>query len=390
MMEFDCTCKRKHHAATLESYTVGENVIEQLPKILDKYNSVYMVCDENTYKVAGTKAEEILKNAGKFSHKLVLPNGCLPNTETIGNIVIHLADPKADSDIFASCPNPEFILAVGSGTVNDSCRLVSYRTGIPYGILGTAPSMDGYASAGSPTLFDGTKATIKCTTPKHIIADTNIMKDAPFDMLLAGIGDMFGKYTGLLDWELARDETGEYFCEKIAKDVLDATNLCLENGYKLVERSAETVKNIMDGFLVTGLGMAYTGNSRPASGSEHIIGHAWELEDVENGRKPSLHGLEVCEATRIVAEIYTLLYNETSDMHLKALIEKYIPYFKKVEEFCIKMNVPSPVKDRERILKSIDRALVLRDRYTVLFYLRDRNLLKDYAVRATDNVLKRL
>lgn len=42
--------------------------------------------------------------------------------------------------------------------------------------------MDGYASAGSPILFDGTKVTIKCTTPKYIIADLDVMKDAPFDM----------------------------------------------------------------------------------------------------------------------------------------------------------------------------------------------------------------
>lgn len=390
MIEFDCSCERKHHSAPLESYTVGENAIEQLPKILEKYNSVYMVCDENTYKAAGTRAEELLKKANKFSHKLVLPDGCLPDGETIGNIIIHLADPKAESDIFAKCPNPEFILAVGSGTINDSCRLVSYRTGIPYGILGTAPSMDGYASAGSPTLFDGTKATIKCTTPKYIIADTNIMKDAPFDMLLAGIGDMFGKYTGLLDWELSHYMTGEYFCEKIAGDVLEATNLCLENGYKIADRNPDTVKNIMDGFLVTGLGMAYTGNSRPASGSEHIIAHAWELEDVENGRKPNLHGLEVCEATRIIAGMYLILYNETDEGYLKKLIEKYVVYFEKVEEFCIKMNVPSPVKDRERILKSVERALVLRDRYTVLFYLRDKNILTDYASKAVDDFLKRI
>lgn len=390
MIKFKCNCAMGEHKAPLENYVIEKGAIKKLCEVLKDYSKIYMVCDENTYKAAGEEAEKILTSCGKFSHKFIIKGRALPNAQTIGDILIHLNSPKADSDIFAWSPKPDIILAVGSGTVNDSCRLVSYRLGIPYAILGTAPSMDGYASAGSPILYDGTKATIKCTTPKFIIADTDIMRKAPYDMLLAGIGDMFGKYTGLLDWELARDYKNEYFCDKIAADVLDATNLCLENGYKVTERDADVISNVMNGFMVTGLGMAYTGNSRPASGSEHIVGHVWELEDIENGREPNLHGLEVCEATRLIAEMYMMLYKESDDEHLKSLIEKYIPYFEKVEKYCYEMKVPSPVKDPVRMEKSVMRALGLRDRYTILFYLNDRGLLEDYAKRASKSLCERL
>ena len=216
------------------------------------------------------------------------------------------------------------------------------------------------------------------------------MKDAPYDMMLAGIGDMFGKYTGMLDWELARDYSGEYFCDKIGKDVIDATNKCLENGYKLADRNPECVKNVMEGFLVTGLGMAFTGNSRPASGSEHIVAHAWELFDIERGNHPHLHGLEVCEATRLIAIMYKMLLEETEDAHLKELIEKYVPYFDAVEEFCVKMKMPPTVTDRETILAGVKRALPMRDRYTILFYLRDMGKFDEYAERATDKLLELL
>ena len=167
-----------------------------------------------------------------------------------------------------------------------------------------------------------------------------------------------------------------------AKLVIDATDKCLENGYKLTDRDPACIKAIMEGFLVTGLGMAYTGNSRPASGSEHIVAHAWELFDVEAGNAPHLHGLEVCEATRLIAIMYKMLYEETNDAHLKSLIEKYLPYFDAVEEFCIKMQVPPTVTDRDMI-----RAGILRDRYTVLFYLRDAGNFEEYAIRATDKLL---
>lgn len=389
MIEFSCDCAKKIHKAPIEKYEISKGAINKIPSLLKDYKKIYLVCDENTYKAAGKAVEEILKANGMHHSTLVLDGfPILPNAETIGKILLYANDLAAKPNIFEYSPMPDFILAVGSGTINDSCRLVSYRLGIPYGIVGTAPSMDGYASAGSPILHDGTKTTVQGTTPKYIIADLDIMKNAPYDMMLAGIGDMFGKYTGLLDWELARDYSGEYFCDKISADVLTATNKCLENGYKLAERDTECVKNIMEGLLVTGLGMAYTGNSRPASGSEHIVAHAWELFDVERGNPPHLHGLEVCEGTRLIAIMYKMLLEETTDSHLKALIEKYIPYFDAVEEFCVKMKMPPTVCDRETIISGIKRALTMRDRYTILFYLRDMGKFDEYAEKAADKLLE--
>lgn len=389
MIEFNCTCSRGSHRAPLDSYEISSGAIKKIPEILKDYKRIYMVADENTYAAAGREVEAILKENGMHHATLILDGSpILPNAETIGKIILNANDINEKSDIFKYSPLPDLILAVGSGTVNDSCRMSSYRLNLPYGIVGTAPSMDGYASAGSPILHDGTKSTVQCTTPKYIIADLDVMKDAPYDMMLAGIGDMFGKYTGILDWELARDYSGEYFCDKIAADVIAATNKCLSNGYRVAERDPEAVKNVMEGFLVTGLGMAYTGNSRPASGSEHIVAHAWELFDVESGNLPHLHGLEVCEATRLIVIMYKMLLDETDDAHLKELIEKYLPYFDAVEEFCNKIKMPPTVTDRSVIIAGIKRALVMRDRYTILFYLRDLGKLDEYAERAADRLLE--
>ncbi len=380
-----CSCERKEHRAPVEKCEISCGAIQKLPELLKDYKKIYVVADTNTYKVAGRQVEEILQRRDMHLRTHILTaETVLPNAETVGEIFVNLYDINAKPNIFEYAELPDFILAVGSGTINDSCRMVSYRMGIPYGVFGTAPSMDGYVSAGTPFLHDGTKSTVQGTTPRYFIADVDIAKDAPYDMLLAGIGDMFGKYTGLLDWELAREYTGEYFCEEIAAEVLDATNQCLENGYQIKDRAPKTIENIMNGFIATGLGMAFTGNSRPASGSEHIVAHAWELFDVERGRKPNLHGLEVCQATRLVALMYKLVYNESKDEKLKRLIEKYLPYFNRVEKFCVDMEVPLVVKDRETMVAGFRRALVMRDRYTILFYLRDRGVLDEYIERAVD------
>lgn len=388
MIEFTCTCAQGKHRAPLEGCEISSGAIEKIPEILKDYQKIYVVSDENTHRVAGARVEKLLAARGMLYTSLILDGETvLPNAETLGKIVLNANPVSAKADPFAYSELPDFILAVGSGVVNDSCRVASHRLQLPYGIVATAPSMDGYVSAGSPFLHHGTKSTVQATTPKYLIADLDVLKDAPYDMMLAGIGDMFGKYVGILDWELARDYSGEYYCEKIAQDVIEATDKCLKNGYMLAKRDPECVKNIMEGFLVTGLGMAFTGNSRPASGSEHIVAHSWELFDVEEGKRPNLHGLEVCEGTRLVAILYKMLLEETDDVHLRALIEKYIPYFDAVEAFCVKMQVPPTVTDRETIVRGLRYALTLRDRYTVLFYLRDHGLFDSYVERAADRLI---
>ena len=61
----------------------------------------------------------------------------------------------------------------------------------------------------------------------------------------------------------------------------------------------------MEGFLVTGLGMAYTGNSRPASGAEHHISHIIEMEPDSYGvHSDGLHGEKVGVGTLLAIADY--------------------------------------------------------------------------------------
>jgi len=390
MREMPCTCVQKMHRAPLEDVVIEDGAIRRLPEILKNYHRIYLIADENTYAAAGREVEAILTASGQFSHKVILEgDSILPNEQTLGRIALYTVPPEKEYSTMTFPPLPDLFLAVGSGVVNDTTRCVSYRFGIPFAVVATAPSMDGYASAGSPTLFNGSKATVKCTTPRYIIADLNVVSQAPYPLLLAGIGDMLGKYTAMLDWELARDYIDEYYCEKIAGQVIDATNLVVEHAAGLVARDHKTVHSIIEGLIVTGVGMAYTGCSRPASGCEHMIGHAWEILDVKESNKPNLHGLEVAEGTLVVIALYRRLFRESQDAHLKELIAAYLPYFEKVEEICHQFQLPLPVKDRERIYTGILNGSVLRKRYSVLEYLKQNGRLETYAAQAADEVFSK-
>jgi len=200
-MEIKCTCERGFHTAPVEVIEVCENATEKIADILKNYKKIYLVADENTYKVAGKRAEELLAAQGNLSHTYVLPGNTMATAERVGDVLIHAGIKQNPYDINKFSDNPDYILAVGSGSVNDVCRMVSYRLGIPYGVLGTAPSMDGYASNGAAMILGGMKETVAAGLPRAIIADVDVLSQAPLEMIKAGFGDIIGKYSALCDWK---------------------------------------------------------------------------------------------------------------------------------------------------------------------------------------------
>ena len=100
-------------------------------------------------------------------------------------------------------------LAIGSGVINDCCKVLGHAAGIPSMVVGTAPSMDGYASNSSAMIREGCKCTMMNAAPHAILCDVDIIKDAPMRMLHAGLGDMLAKYVALCEWRISALVIGE-------------------------------------------------------------------------------------------------------------------------------------------------------------------------------------
>lgn len=390
MMKMECTCEQKVHTAPVKCIEVSAGAIEKTAEILKAYKRIFMVADENTYAVAGKRVEELLKNAGILSHIFVLKSPAHPTDANVGRVLIEAGIEKKPYDINDMSDLPDYILAVGSGSVNDICRMVSYRLGLEYGICGTAPSMDGYASVVAPLLVGKTKIVYQCSIARHIILDTDICKDAPYELLTAGVGDMIGKYIAILDWELSEMHTGEYYCGRIADSVLKATKECIDEAYSLSERNPQSIEKILNGLLTSGMGIAYSGSSRPASGTEHMIGQTWEIMDLEAGKELQLHGHDVGAATFVAISMYKKLYRETDDIQIKTLIEKYLPHFERIEDLQKTLHLPMTAKDYDKFTEGCLRGRTFRERYTLLEYLYQKGKLEEYIKSAYEEVVLKL
>jgi glycerol-1-phosphate dehydrogenase [NAD(P)+] len=297
-----CSCG-KDHKTDLKEIQISENALEKIPEFIIKYKykQIYVVSDQNTYKVAGEKTNEILKKVGITTCNFVFQD------ETIASDEIAIA-----KIITAMEPGCDLIIGVGAGTINDLCKFISYKLGIDYFIVATAPSMDGFASNVSAMITNRLKTTYESHVPKVIIGDLTILKEAPSDMIAAGVGDILGKYVCLLDWKIAHMITGEYHCSYIENLIQNAVEVVMSNADKIQQKDIKAIKGIMEGLVLSGIAMSFAGNSRPASGSEHHLSHFWEMMFMFQGREPVLHGIKVGIGTVVAVKLYEYL----KDIHI--------------------------------------------------------------------------
>lgn len=352
-MEYSCACG-KSHKVDIQAIRVGSGVIQELPGILRDLGAshIFLVADNYTYEAAGRQVEQLLDQAGLSYHKRVFQTETplVPNEYALGSVLA------------AMTSQDDMLLAVGSGTLNDVTKYVSARTGVPYVIAATAPSMDGYASTVAPTILDGFKTTLPAVYPAAIVADVDILKDAPMPMLTAGFGDIIGKFTSLADWRLSHQLNGEYYCPEVAGVIEAAVETCAANAQALAQREPQAIQAVTEALILSGLAMGMVGVSRPASGAEHQMAHYWEMDALRRGEEHPLHGNAVGVGTVLAASLY--------EMAVEYLPQGFAAPDKGQILACLQAagSCADPKElgiRRELCLESLLHAMELRDRFTV-------------------------
>ncbi len=289
-----CACGH-HHDTELKYIKIGPGAVRHLPAALEKLNvrKPFIVCDKNTYAAAWDRVQPVLAGAGVAYTLFMLPGEHLePDEHAVGALCMAF-DPSCD-----------VVMAIGSGVVNDCCKVLAYTAGIPSMVVATAPSMDGYASNSSSMIQNRVKVTLYNACPSAIIADVDILKNAPQRMLWAGLGDMLAKYISICEWRISGLVTGEYYCENVAGLVRQSLKKCVSAAEGLNRRDEEAVQSVVEGLVLSGIAMGFARISRPASGLEHYFSHIWEMMALDRGTPYELHGIQVGVGTALTLKLY--------------------------------------------------------------------------------------
>ncbi len=300
--DFPCKCGRTHRLP-VRRFVYDAAALKGLLGIVreclanETSRGVVVVADERTWEVAGRRAWEALKLAGgPVDHAIVADGahgGPVCDDRTQENLLGRL-----------KTTDPAVLVAAGSGVINDLCKWTSYELGIPYVVVATAASMNGYAAANVAATVAGVKVLIEARPPAAVIAEPDVIGGAPPEMITAGFGDTIAKHQSNTDWQMNHLLFGEYYCDFCAGIVADLEPLYLERPEDIREWKALAVEGLFAALFWSGVAMTLVGTSAPASGGEHLLSHTLDMISQLRGHPHDLHGRQVGVGTILSAALY--------------------------------------------------------------------------------------
>jgi glycerol-1-phosphate dehydrogenase [NAD(P)+] len=256
-------------ASTTRQVVVEPGAIARTGEIFSSLTdgrTAVVVADETTFGLAGKVVTSSLETSGIG----VQPPVILGNVPALHADYAHVAVVRP---ALQDAPAGTIPVALGSGTLNDLTKRAAFEIGVPYVVVGTAASMDGYTASGASLVQDGFKTTLPCDAPLAVVADPVLLADAPAPMTASGYGDLAGKVTAGADWLLADALGVDPVQLDIWTMVQDPLHRAIRDPDALRHRDVAAVEQLFLGLVMTGLAIQATGSSRPASGSEHQFSH---------------------------------------------------------------------------------------------------------------------
>ncbi len=275
------------------------SLIQQIVSPMSKF---VVLMDENTREAAG---ESLLTQLPDHPEPILVKplagwNYATPHMDVATSLL------KKD----LSC---DALIAVGSGTINDLAKYTAHMLHVPYLVVATAPSMNGYTSSVAALIKDGLKVTIPCRPPVAVLADVEVLAKAPARMLTSGYADLLSSFLANTDWRLANLIMDQSFSPIPGSIVYSAIDRCISAAEGIKEGNIRAVKILMESLILSGYSMAAAGSSAPASGGEHLISHYLDMVAYQNERHPALHGLQVALGTLLTSKLYELVADTTID-----------------------------------------------------------------------------
>lgn len=323
-----------HQIELSREIILGNQAYEQFPSILDKLGlkgPALLFCDGTTFDVAGKKVREILEGEGYTVEKMI----CSGVTEQ------ELEKVKEKADHF------RFVLGVGGGKIIDTAKYIGTEDSVPYISVPTAPSHDGIASSRATINKEDRRYSYKADAPTAIVADLGVIKNAPYELVAAGCGDLLSNITAVEDWKLGQRDRNEYYSDYAAALSALAAEMVMSSADMIKNREERGIRNLVKALISAGIAMSIAGSSRPCSGADHQFSHALDFVADE----PDSHGIQCAMGALLSAEMRGMDYSG-------------------LKETMKKLSIPTSVNEtsftEEEAIRAWDKAGDIRDRYTVL------------------------
>lgn len=269
---------------------VGRGVLESLGEICQELGleRALVVTGRRTYKIAGERAQAILREGGIQAEATYVSNA---DMETVDRVREEAEAMDADA-----------VMGVGGGRTIDVAKLSAARSGTFFVSVPTTASHDGIASSLASVKGLGRPYSVKARAPIAVVADSRIIAEAPYRFTASGCGDIISKAVAVRDWRLAHEAKGEYYGEYAGSLALMSSRLVMENAHQIRDRLDEGYRTLLEALVSCGVAMSIAGSSRPCSGSAHLFSHALDML----APRPAMHGEQCGVGTIMMAKLHRL------------------------------------------------------------------------------------
>jgi glycerol-1-phosphate dehydrogenase [NAD(P)+] len=329
-----------HYMQLPREVIVGKGTLTRVTEVvqrLDLSGSALIIAGPKSCEIAGKKVRDLLEQAGMNVDTLLVKT---VTTKDILMVEERIKEWK-----------PRVLIGVGGGTKIDAAKLSASRQGIPFISVPTTLSHDGIASPLASVKGLDKPYSIMAQAPLAIIADTDIIAQAPWRSVISGCGDAIAKFTAVKDWKLAHKEKNEYYGEYSASLALMSAKLVIQNAKLIQPGNDEGLRVLLEALISCGVAMSIAGSSRPCSGAEHLFSHALDMGNCPH----AMHG-EQCGVGSVLAA-----YLHRAN-------------WKRIRDTLKQIGAPTTarelgVKD-EDVVKALEMAATIRpERYTILHKL---------------------
>jgi len=294
---FDCECGRRH-SVPIRKLIYSEDALERLPQVLGALvggRRIVVIADRRTWEIAGRAAHDILRRAHWPVHHIVVPDGGRRSP---------VCDDVTHDWLKAHLPPVDIALAVGSGVVNDLTKWAAFDHGLPYAVMATAASMNGYTAANVAPTLQGVKTLIRAQAPVAVLAAPAIVLRAPSELTSAGFGDVIAKPISSADWQLNHVFFEEHYCRYCSEIFAELEPYYLDNPSDVKDRKPTAIEALFNALLYSGIAMTIMGTSAPASGGEHLLSHTLDMMSSVDHVPHDLHGRQVGLGTVFASALY--------------------------------------------------------------------------------------
>jgi glycerol-1-phosphate dehydrogenase [NAD(P)+] len=193
------------------------------------------------------------------------------------------------------------VIAVGGGRTLDAAKASAFDRGLPLVAVPTQASHDGICSP--VAVLDDRSESRGTRPPAAVVVPLHVIASAPRRSIVSGLADLAANLIAVADWRYAADAHGEPFDDYAALLARSAAELAV--GRRAMFSSdrpfdMEDVELLVNGLVLSGLAMTLAGSSRPCSGPEHLISHAFD----RLGLGHASHGEQVAVGSTLAVGLF--------------------------------------------------------------------------------------